>query len=228
MNQNNENHPLHRRGRPGGVVALLTRPESRTGETINSANRNCSPISIPQWPPGLEFVQFDEDTSTLRAFKVAQVVSRKGKVRWSIPSHDNYPADAKNQLAERPRLLLGLKILYVVSDDPGDHAMLRRRRSVLQGTQAGQHRRGHAGDHERQGRQDAAVGDYRQAGAGQAGPALCPPRRRGPRLRRRVEDRQALHQVRRLDRKEPAEHEHLGHQAGVDQRLLGRSACGVP
>src|SRR3990172_2339512 len=43
----------------------------------------------------LEIVQFNESTATLRPFKVAQVDDK-----WSIPSHENYPADAENQLAE--------------------------------------------------------------------------------------------------------------------------------
>ena len=39
-----------------------------------------------------------------------------------IPSHENYPADEKNHLAEAATTLLGKKILDVASNDPGDHA----------------------------------------------------------------------------------------------------------
>ena len=35
----------------------------------------------------------------------------KGKPRWSIPSHDDYPADAKDQVASAAAGLMGLKIL---------------------------------------------------------------------------------------------------------------------
>ncbi len=43
--------------------------------------------------------------------------------RWSIPSHENYPADAKDQLAEAAASLIGLKVLEVVTDRPGDHPL---------------------------------------------------------------------------------------------------------
>ena len=46
---------------------------------------------------------------------------KRARTRWSIPSHDNYPADAKEQLAEAATALLGLKILDVAGDNPGDH-----------------------------------------------------------------------------------------------------------
>ena len=66
----------------------------------------------------LEIVQFNESTATLRPFKVAQVDDK-----WSIPSHENYPADAENQLAEVAAGLVGLEPLDMASDSPGDHEL---------------------------------------------------------------------------------------------------------
>jgi hypothetical protein len=76
----------------------------------------------PQSAASLEIVEFDEDTATVRPFKVAKVVV-KGKTRWSIPSHENYPTDAKDQLADVAAGLMGRKILDVAGDSPGDHAL---------------------------------------------------------------------------------------------------------
>lgn len=63
----------------------------------------------------LEIVKFNEDTASIRDFKVAQT----GGV-WSIPSHSNYPADATEHMAQAATALMDLKILNVASDHPGD------------------------------------------------------------------------------------------------------------
>ncbi len=63
----------------------------------------------------LEVMTFNESDATLRDFKVAQ---QNGV--WSIPSHNNYPADAKEHMAKAAIALMDLKILNVVSDRPGD------------------------------------------------------------------------------------------------------------
>ena len=79
----------------------------------------------PLTAASLEIIEFDEENASLRQFKVAQ--APKGEEEdapkeWSIPSHDNYPADAKDQLAEVATALVGLKVLTMESDAPGDHA----------------------------------------------------------------------------------------------------------
>jgi hypothetical protein len=63
----------------------------------------------------LEIVKFNEENASIRDFKVAQT----GGV-WSIPSHSNYPADAKEHMAEAATSLMDLKILNLASDRPGD------------------------------------------------------------------------------------------------------------
>ena len=64
----------------------------------------------------LEIVSFDEDTATLIPFKVVKT----GGV-WVLPAQQNYPADAKDQLAAAATELIDRPILDVVSTSPGDH-----------------------------------------------------------------------------------------------------------
>lgn len=79
----------------------------------------------PLTAASLEIIEFDEENATLKQFKVAQ--ASKGEEEdapkeWSIPSHDNYPADAEDQLAEVATSLVRLKVLTMETDAPGDHA----------------------------------------------------------------------------------------------------------
>lgn len=64
----------------------------------------------------LEVVSYDDELATLKPFKVVQ----SGGV-WVLPAHENYPADAKDQLAAAATELVDLPILGVVSTSPGDH-----------------------------------------------------------------------------------------------------------
>jgi len=64
----------------------------------------------------LEIVSYDDELSTLHPFKVMQ----SGGV-WVLPAHQNYPADAKEQLAAAATALVDLKMLDLVSKSPGDH-----------------------------------------------------------------------------------------------------------
>ncbi len=63
----------------------------------------------------LEIVTFNEETAAIRDFKVAQ---EKGV--WAIPSHENYPADAAEHMAQAATSLMDLKILGMVSTKPGE------------------------------------------------------------------------------------------------------------
>ncbi|MEX2113663.1 MAG: DUF4340 domain-containing protein [Pirellulales bacterium] len=66
----------------------------------------------------LEVTKFDEDTATIRPFKVAQIDGV-----WSIPSHSNYPADAQDHMAAAATSLLDLTILGEVSRNAGDQEL---------------------------------------------------------------------------------------------------------
>lgn len=65
----------------------------------------------------LEIVKFDEETAKYSRFSVGQTDGR-----WTIPSHQGYPADAKEHLADAATTLVDLEILSLVTDQPGAHA----------------------------------------------------------------------------------------------------------
>lgn len=101
-----------------GAVAWFTQPQTWQTEPEDMKNQMLfSDFQDPLAATSLEIVQYDEDTASVRPFKVAKV-----KNRWVIPSHDNYPADAKDQLAEAAAGLIDLKVLSVAGNEAGDHA----------------------------------------------------------------------------------------------------------
>jgi hypothetical protein len=102
-----------------GAVAWATRPANFEVKPEELRDQILFPdFKDPLAVTSLEIVQYDEDTAQVRPFKVAKV-----KNRWVIPSHDNYPADAKDQLAEAAAGLIDLKVLSVAADDAGAHAL---------------------------------------------------------------------------------------------------------
>ena len=64
----------------------------------------------------LEIIRYDDELATLYPFKVI----KSGGV-WVLPSHQNYPADAKDQLAAAATELVDLKALDVVTERAADH-----------------------------------------------------------------------------------------------------------
>jgi Domain of unknown function (DUF4340) len=72
-------------------------------------------FSNPLAAKSLEIVRFNEDTASIRDFKVEQTNGL-----WAIPSHSNYPADANQHMAEAATALMDIKILGLASDRPGD------------------------------------------------------------------------------------------------------------
>jgi len=100
------------------VLGLVTAPSSAevdetslNGEVLTKAFNNSEAAKR------LRIVRFDEDTATLREFEVAE---QNGL--WSIPSKDNYPADAAKQMGEAAASLMDRKIMQVASKNAGDHA----------------------------------------------------------------------------------------------------------
>lgn len=67
----------------------------------------------------LEIFEYDPNAVKIKAFKVAQVNNQ-----WSIPSHENYPADAKDHLARAATSLIGLKILDVAAESPTQEQLI--------------------------------------------------------------------------------------------------------
>jgi hypothetical protein len=106
-------------GLAAAVLAWTSRPSLPVADSANTHLTDLFPeFKDPLSATSLEIVSYDEATASLRPFKVALANNR-----WSIPSHDNYPTDAKDQLAKVAAGLIGLKVLEVPSDSPGDHSL---------------------------------------------------------------------------------------------------------
>jgi hypothetical protein len=67
-------------------------------------------------PRRLSIVKFDKQTGSVRKFEVAEVEGV-----WSIPSKQDYPADATQQMADAVTCLMGRKILRVEGDSAQIH-----------------------------------------------------------------------------------------------------------
>lgn len=70
----------------------------------------------PEAAKSLEIIEYDADKLVLKPFKIDQ---ENGI--WRIPSHDNYPADASQQLGEAAAALLAAEKVNLASDDPTTH-----------------------------------------------------------------------------------------------------------
>ncbi|HVX13626.1 MAG TPA: DUF4340 domain-containing protein [Pirellulales bacterium] len=71
----------------------------------------------PEAAKSLEIIEYDPDTAEIKPFKVAQ---EKGV--WVIPSHENYPADAAQQLGDAAAALVACETINIESEDPSSHA----------------------------------------------------------------------------------------------------------
>lgn len=69
-------------------------------------------------PKRLEVIKFDRDTAALRKFEVAEVDGV-----WSLPSKQDYPADATEQMATAVTSLMDRKILRIAGKAP-EHVAL--------------------------------------------------------------------------------------------------------
>jgi hypothetical protein len=102
------------------LVAWVSIPSPLTDADEDFRNKPLNPdFTNPLDAASLEIMKYDEAKAAIVPFKVAEV-DYKGKTRWSIPSHENYPADAKNQMATAGAALVGLTIIDKVSDNEGD------------------------------------------------------------------------------------------------------------
>ena len=111
-----------------GVIAWASRPRlpgfDELSDVINQPlfpEFNKKIQADPLVASSLEVIQFDEQSGRVKPFKVAQIKTEKGGLgRWSIPSHENYPADAKDHLAEAAASLMNLTVLGIASENRGD------------------------------------------------------------------------------------------------------------
>ena len=99
------------------LVGAAVQPRFKSSKVEPEEQRVLFPeLSDASKAASLEIVSYDDELSTLHPFKVVQ----SGGV-WVLPAHQNYPADAKEQLAAAATALVDLKMLDVVSKSPGDH-----------------------------------------------------------------------------------------------------------
>jgi len=102
-----------------GAVAWASLPSRIVPQTGGQAGQRLFPdFNDPLAAKRLDITRFDEQAGTLDRFEVAE---QKGV--WSIPSKQNYPADAKTQMADAAGSLFGLEILSVASERPSDHEL---------------------------------------------------------------------------------------------------------
>lgn len=99
------------------LLGAIAQPRFKSRDVQPEAER----LLFPEFSDGdkaasLEIVTYDDEVATLQPFKVVKA----GGV-WVLPSHQNYPADAKDQLAAAATELIDRPILETVSDSAADH-----------------------------------------------------------------------------------------------------------
>jgi len=108
-----------------GLAAFVSRPvPPKNPKGWNTPLELFADLKEPSDVTRLEIVQFDEASHQCKKpFEVAQIVGHGGKTRWAIPSHFDYPADAKDHLAEAASLLMHIKSINTapgMDDEHGD------------------------------------------------------------------------------------------------------------
>lgn len=98
------------------TAVLATRPSVRSSSDFKEQGQLFFPsFKDPLACKALEVIDYDANTASALPFKVMQ---KDGK--WVIPSHHDYPADAKDRLAKTAAGVMDLRKDVIVSDMP-DH-----------------------------------------------------------------------------------------------------------
>lgn len=101
------------------VAWAVHRSTVPTDELAEYRNQPLFPdFADPLRATSLEIIKYDENKGEAKPFQVAQIQGR-----WSIPSHADYPADAKDHMVQAATSVMGLVALDVVSRDRRDHAL---------------------------------------------------------------------------------------------------------
>jgi hypothetical protein len=99
------------------ALAFLTAPRKVTPEAFRDQGQPFFPqFTDPNAARTLEVIGFDEQTGSAVPFKVTY---EKGA--WIIPSHHNYPADAKDRLAKTAAGIMEIKKDDFRTDNVSDH-----------------------------------------------------------------------------------------------------------
>lgn len=104
-----------------GAVAASMRPDwSGAGRAFDDLGQEFFPaFDDPMAATELEVIDFDSDTASAIPFKV---MFKDGL--WTIPSHHDYPADAKDRLARTAGAVMDLTKDTIRSDRAEDHEIL--------------------------------------------------------------------------------------------------------
>jgi hypothetical protein len=99
------------------ALAWATEPRVRVPDLLADRGETLFPaFRDPNGAASLEVIEFDPGTAAVRPFKVQ---NRNGL--WTIPSHYDYPTDARDQLATTAAALVALKKDDFASDNAADH-----------------------------------------------------------------------------------------------------------
>ena len=99
------------------LAFLINLPRARTPEAFFDKGELFFPeFTDPNAATTLEVIQYNEETGSPVPFKVT---FKDGL--WTIPSHHDYPADAKDRLAETAAGIMQIRKDDFRSDNPADH-----------------------------------------------------------------------------------------------------------
>lgn len=98
------------------LLAIFTQPSDATFDIAQLAGTMINPAFNAEEAKSLSIVRFNEESATLRQFEVSE---EEGV--WSIPSKDDYPADADQQMARASTAVMDREILRVASESASSH-----------------------------------------------------------------------------------------------------------
>ncbi len=98
--------------------ATISSERDLEGEIIG--NPVFASFEDPSAASSFQIVKFNEELGHLSRFEIA----RDGEANmWRLPSYDDYPADAAEQVRDATTPLIGLTVLDIASFDRGDHSL---------------------------------------------------------------------------------------------------------
>jgi len=101
------------------LVALVARPVAEVDAKADVANDDLfADFKDPTKAGFLKVVEYDETQARLKEFEI-----RRNAKQFVITSKSDYPADAKDHLRDAATSLVGLKVLSVASELPGEHEL---------------------------------------------------------------------------------------------------------
>ena len=106
------------------LLAWATTTRNYSTDAVNATARVNQVLfekfTDPLEASSLKILKYDSDKEQYDEFEVSKD-SKTGV--WSIPSNENYPADANKQMSDAANLFIGLKILNVASEKRDEHKL---------------------------------------------------------------------------------------------------------